>query len=550
MTRNRLVPVAALLALLFLVRGYSASSAQPAAPQAGTTPTLVVLIAVDQLRGDYLSEYGGNFTAGLKRLMREGAWFTRAAYPYLNTVTCAGHATIGTGSFPYRHGMILNGWLDRETNTVPFCTQDPSETLVSYNGLAQAPGDSAKKLLRPTLGQQIHDRGGRSVSMSLKPRSAIPVAGRKADVVVWFDSRGGWATSTAYAPAPVPFLKQFIDANPLAADVDKTWDRSLGPSAYKYDDDSDGEGRPSGWTRTFPHKLGSDNGGPDAGYYSRWQMSPFADEYLGRMAMASIDALGLGRGKSVDFLGISFSSLDSVGHAFGPRSHEVQDMLVRLDRTIGRLLDHLDATVGAGRYVVGFSSDHGVAEVPDQTPNGGRQSSREATTALQKVLEPALGPGQHAVVVYTEVYLSRAAAALLKRDGRIRAAAVNALASLPAVERVLFADEVASSSARSSSDPVVRAAALSYYEDRSGDLIIVPKPQWLLSTSITTHGTHHWYDQHVPVILFGAAVRPGEYPGGATPADLVPSLAAVAGVKIDRVDGRALTEALQVHAAR
>jgi len=411
-------------------------------------------------------------------------------------------------------------------------------------------GDSAGKMLRPALGEQIHEHGGRSVALSLKPRSAIPIAGRAADAVVWFDDRGGWTTSSAFAREPVPFLKQFIDANPVAADYDRVWDRSLDAVAYRHDDEGKGEGRPSGWTSVFPHPLGTPGGQPDRAFYSRWQRSPFSDDYLARMAMASVDALGLGQREQTDFLGVSFSALDLVGHAYGPRSHEVQDVLIRLDRAIGRLLAHLDEKVGAGNYVVGFSSDHGVADIPDQIGRGGRQTGREASDALMKVLVPALGRGQHVVATaYTDIYLSPEADERLDRDGRLRLAAMNALAALPAIERVFRAEDLATDKARTSSDPVRRAAALSFHKDRSGDLIIVPKEQWLLAATVTTHGTHHDYDQRVPVIVFGASVKPGEYGAKASPADLVPTLAAVAGVRISKTDGRVLNEAIVLPSA-
>jgi predicted AlkP superfamily pyrophosphatase or phosphodiesterase len=179
---NRLkVSCAALATALILVRlaAAPAARAQERNGQAAR-PRLIVMLVVDQMRGDYLTEYGATFTAGLRRLTREGAWFTQAAYPYLNTVTCAGHATIGTGTFPYQHGMILNGWLDRKTGRTPYCTDDATVQDISYNGLTPATGDSPALLLRPSLAEQVHERGGRTVVMSLKPRSSIPVAGHKA----------------------------------------------------------------------------------------------------------------------------------------------------------------------------------------------------------------------------------------------------------------------------------------------------------------------------------------------------------------------------------
>jgi hypothetical protein len=545
-TRSCPLPIgAALLCAAMVVTGHHASrvSAQSAAP-----PKLIVILVVDQMRADYLDWYGARFTAGLRRLVHEGAWFTRAAYPYLNTITCAGHSTIGTGTFPYRHGMILNNWLDRATGKSPYCTDDPTATEISYNNLSPVQGDSAKRLLVPAIGEQIMAGGGRSVALSSKPRSAVTLTGHAATAVMWFDDRGGWTTSSAFTPGPVPFLKQFIEANPITADFDKVWTPSLPPTAYQGDDDGKGEGTLTGGTRVFPHLLGMPGGKPDSGFYSRWQRSPFADDYLARMAIASIDALMLGRGATPDFLGVSFSAVDGVGHVFGPRSHEIQDTLIRLDRTIGELLGHLDAVVGPGNYIVGLSADHGVAEIPEQAGKGGRVSNREITDALQRVLVPALGPGTHVVsAAYTDIYLTDAARKKLADDKKLRTTILEALRSLPGIGYAFWGADLASASARKSQNPVRRAAALSHYPGRSGDLIIAPAENWLLSTAVTTHGTQYPYDQRVPVILYGASVRAGHYAQSATPADLVPTLAAVARVKIGPTDGRVLKEALREH---
>jgi hypothetical protein len=165
--------------------------------------------------------------------------------------------------------------------------------------------------------------------------------------------------------------------------------------------------------------------------------------------------------------------------------------------------------------------------------------------AINRALEPHFGPGDYAVVTaYTDVYLAAGVANRLKRDGKARAAALDALRALPGLMQAFTADEIASGGARKSSDTVKRAAALSYHKGRSGDIIIVPRENWLLSSAATTHGTHHAYDQRVPVIFYGAGVRAGEYAGAATPADLAPTLAALARVRIDRADGRALSEAI------
>jgi predicted AlkP superfamily pyrophosphatase or phosphodiesterase len=540
----------AVLVLLTVVLAVARSGAVDAQPR--RSPRLVVMIAVDQLRGDYLEMYGARLNGGLARLTKHGAWFTKAAYPYLNTVTCAGHATIGTGTFPYSHGMILNQIYNRETRQTPACSADATAKNVSLNGLpAPAVGDSASRLLQPTLAEAVkRDRKGQVVTLSFKPRSAIMLAGRQADAIVWFDDRGGWMTSTAFGPVN-PTVQQFVAANPIDADAGKTWDRTLAPDAYKYEDAGVGEKGTGGWSATFPHPLGIPGPTGDGRFYTRWQASPYGDEYLGRMATALVESMKLGADDATDFLGVSFSSLDSVGHAYGPRSHEVQDMLVRLDVTIGRLLDALDATVGKDQYVVGLSADHGVAEIPEQVEGAGRIVSATVREALQKGLEAVLGPGEHvASVNYTDIYLTPAAAMRLKDDPKVRAAAVQALQNIPGAAQAIVGAELATEEARKSSDRVRRAAALSYNKDRSGDLIVIPKENWLQSSAATTHGTHHPYDQSVPVIVYGPGVKAGVYTATATPADVAPTLAALARVPFTTADGRVLDEALQTPPAK
>jgi hypothetical protein len=539
------LPIAAAL-LTPPVAGHTASET-PAAQGPSRTPSLVVILVADQMRADYLERYSARFTGGLARMMREGAWFDRAAYPYLNTITCAGHSTIGTGAFPYRHGMILNTWWDRKTQKTTDCTDDHEKREVNYGTLTGI-GDTGHFQMAPTLAQQMRDRlKGRTVTMSIKARSAIGLGGQKADAVTWFDERGAWTTSSAYTARPLPWLQEYIDAHPVSDDNGKTWDRSLDPSEYQNADDSPGEKPPTGWTNVFPHKVvGVPGAKTPAAFFSQWLRSPFADEYLERMAEHAIDTLQLGTGRSVDFLGVSFSALDASGHNFGPESHEVQDMLVRLDLTIGRLLDHLDAKVGRGRYVVGFSADHGVARIPEQVPGAGRVTSAQISAAVDAALTPIFGPGKYlAYSGYTDLYLAPGAYKRVAARPDAVAALRDKLTAVPGIDRMFLSDEVKDASARTDADPVRRAAALSHYHGRSGDLIIVPREQWILnSTAATTHGTLQPYDQRVPVIFFGAGVAPGRYSGPSTPADLAPTLAALAQVPFVLADGRVLRDAL------
>jgi predicted AlkP superfamily pyrophosphatase or phosphodiesterase len=545
MIRRLRLPV--LLVLAAFAASLSTSPRVTASAQARATrpPKLVVMIVVDQMRADYLERYASELSEGLRTLMKDGAWFQRAAYPYLNTVTCAGHSTIGTGALPYRHGMVLNTWFDRATNQSRECTADPSTTEVSYSGLTGS-SDSPASLLVPTLAEQIRDRtSGRTIAISLKARSAIGLAGHKADAVVWFDERGGWTTSSAFARTPPAVFQRFIDEHPVSADMGKTWERTLDPSAYKLTDDGVGERPPSGWTKTFPHPIGTPGGKADSAYFGQWERSPFADEYLGRMAEAAIDVEKLGAGSGTDYLGVSFSSLDYVGHAFGPDSHEVQDMLVRLDRTIARLLAHLDARVGRGNYVLALASDHGVAPIPEQVPGAGRQLSRDVSAAIEAALQPIFGPGKYmAFSAYTDIYLASGVLDRLKKDAKASSAVLAALRAMPGIAYAFRSDEISDPEVRTDQDPVKRAASLSYHQGRSGDLIIVPREHWILSSAATTHGTLYPYDQRVPVIFFGAGVKPGEYTGDVSPADVAPTLAALAHVTFKKLDGQVLTAAI------
>lgn len=525
--------------LLFLgfLTASGCATAQTQAVQPATMP-LVVLIVVDQMRTDYLDRGLPHFAAGLGRLTSEGAWFHRAAYPYLNTVTCAGHSTIATGALPYHHGMVLNSWWDRTNGRSRPCTADPTVQNIAYVGKATG-GDSARALLAPTLAERLRTHtGGRVVAMSLKPRSAIPLVGHAATSVVWYDDQAGWTTSTAFTAKKLEWLEAFIAANPVTADAGKAWERALPATAYQGADDGPGERFPQGWTRTFPHILNK----AGAGFSAQWQRSPFADEYLGRMAAASVDAFGLGRGPGTDFLAVSFSSLDLVGHQFGPASHEVQDMVVRLDRTIGALLDHLDSAVGRGRYVVALSSDHGAGSLPEQTPGSGRQTRDQALAAINRALVPFLGEGKHAIhSAYTDLYLAPGVMEKLKANPDASAAVMAALKGMSGVAHAFRGDDIGRPEMRTDPDPVKRAAALSHHPGRSGDLIIVPREGWMLSSSsAATHGTLYWYDQRVPVIFYGPGVSGGRREVAATPADIAPTLGALAGVPFAAHDGRPL----------
>jgi predicted AlkP superfamily pyrophosphatase or phosphodiesterase len=537
-------------------------------------PKLVVVLVVDQMRGDYVDKFQHQWTGGLKRLVNEGAWFHEAAYPYGATETCVGHSTISTGAFPASHGMIGNEWWDREQQKEVTCTADASVKNVTYEGApapaaspgasgstANGPGDSAVKMLIPAFAEELKFQSGagtRVVAMSLKARAAITLAGHQADSVTWWDgASGSWLTSSAYPQAP--FIAEFVKSHPLADDYGKTWSPLLPESMYLYDKTAVNPGSPPGYGVEFPHPLrgAPDSKGPDRAFYLQWATSPYAETYLAHMALDVVDKLKLGRGPGIDFLSVSFSSVDYVGHSFGPRSWEVQDELARLDRDLAEFFTHLDKTVGRGKYVVAFSSDHGVAPVPEDLRrtgiDAGRLNLAEMKNRIEQVLE-SLHYTQPAVskIDGADVYFTPGTYAKVKSDPHALQLVIEAIQSAPGVTRVYQAEELDDRPA--TRDPFRAADSAGFFKPRSGDLFIVPKPYWIWDYSApgkpgrsggTSHGTPNYYDQRVPVILMGPGIRRGKYYEAATPADIAPTLATLCGITLATQDGRTLAEALE-----
>jgi len=542
--------IAILRRLLLLFVSGAALTAQPqsrAAPPTQTgprVPSLVVLLVVDQMRADYVDRFEADWTRGLGRLAREGARFVNAAYPYLNTFTCAGHSTIGTGTFPHRHGNFQNTWFDRRAKALVACADDARVRTLSYSGGTKA-GLGPGRLLERTFADVLREqRRARIVTLSLKARSAIMMAGHGGHAVTWLgEAPEGWETSTAFTTVPVPSVQAFVDSRPMAADFGKVWDRLLPLSRYADPDDGLAEQALAGWTTTFPHPLVGLHNRPDGTFRAQWEASPFGDEYLGNLAAHLVETERLGHQGTTDMLAVSFSSPDLVGHRFGPRSQEVQDMYARLDRTIGTLFDRLDAALGRDRYVVALTADHGVAEIPEQAKLRGDDAGRLAAQTLRETVErvarQALGPGRYVAYVNSnDIYFEPGVYDTLRANRKTLDAIVGALASQPGIARVFRSDELLR--VRDAMDPLLKAAALSYARGRSGDLVIALAPGYILSTIPTTHGSASAYDQRVPLIFLGAGITPGRRLEAATPADIAPTLADIVGLGLNRAEGRSL----------
>lgn len=522
-------------------------------------PKLVVMIVVDQMRADYIDKFRGEWSAGLKRLVDDGAWFRAATYPYASTETCVGHATISTGAFPASHGMVSNAWWDPATGKSVACTDDPSAKNIGYAGGAVKGGDSAAAMLLPAYAEELKFQSGgatRTVTFSLKARAAITLAGHRADAATWYESSSGtWETSSVYGT--MPFIEEFAKKHPVAEDYGKTWSLSLPQNAYFYDEKAAGAAGAAaipGWTTGFPHALRGAEGSnaPDAAFLTEWSTSPFADTALTRLAEAAVESLGLGKSGGTDYLGVSYSSPDYVGHTFGPRSWEIQDILVKLDRDLGEFFAHLDAKVGRGNYVVALCADHGVSPIPEDMKaatgfDAGRLSVKDLQERIEKALaEFHLASPAVAKVAGGDIYFAAGVFEKLKANPAAMKAAVDSAMSAPGVAAVFRADELAGGKPLLSQ--IANAAALSFYAPRNGDLLVIQKPYWLFGAggygTGTSHGTPYYYDQRVPLIFMGFGIRAGEYWEAATPADIAPTFAALTGITLATRDGKVLSSAL------
>lgn len=533
----------------------------PAKTRAGLVgrPKLVVLIVVDQMRADYLVRYGETFHDGFSRLMKQGAWFTNAAYPYAKTVTCAGHSTISTGDFPSTHGMINNAWLDRTAGKMVTCTGDPKTALVTYGAAAGATGATAGEsdweMKAPSFAEQLRAQsaGSRVVTLSLKARAAISMAGHSADSVTWLGGEH-WVTSTSFGATPRPELEAYIKAHPIAGDFGKILVVPV-------------EGH--GTARVVPGAASAGTNGKTAveglsteavRSSDEWEASGFSDAYLEKLAEAEIDGLKLGTGPGTDFLAISFSALDLVGHAKGPESREVREVLVDLDATLGELLEVLDRRVGRGKYVLALSADHGVAPIPEkavaQGIDAGRADAGDLTARVTSALS-AFGGGEHPVAAFTDgdLYFAAGVWAKIRGDAKAVNAVFAAIRGVAGVAEVFRVDQLGELAAK---NPLAKAASLSEFPGRGGDLVVLTKPYWFFDHrgksgawgAGTTHGSPYPYDQQVPILLMGPGIRAGKYSDAVTPADIAPTLAKLTGVTIARTDGQPLTAALSKESPR
>ena len=535
-----------------------AFGAIPSAAAAQEKPRLILQITVDQLRGDlpdrHLDQFG---EGGFKYLLERGIHYTDAHHDHANTETVVGHTTLSTGANPSAHGMIGNLWYDRADGRAVYNIEDPDFALLTGDAgvdadteldptqrAANSDGRSPRTILTSTFGDELTvTTAGRAkvFGVSIKDRGAVAMAGH-AGKAFWFSkSAGRFVTSTYYYDAYPPWVDAWNAKGVPQGFSGQSWELLQPVDTYLFGDRDDQPWEPdfAGFGRTFPHPLGTTD---DQFFTTLITLSPFGDEMTADFAKTLIDAEGLGDDDVTDYLAVSFSVTDYVGHFFGPSSLEAEDNLLRLDRTLADFFAYVDAEVGLENTLIVLSADHGAPEAPGYLESlgmpGGYVTPDEWDTApaLARIKE-RFGLTGAVLSGYVHPYLNLTEA--VRNDPAIdRVALETAIADeLVAFEGVAYA--VPSSRLREGALPdnaLTRAVLNNYHPDRSGDIYVVFQPEWFINDmdglSVTvTHGSPWRYDTFVPIMFAGNGIESGTVSRRVHTIDVARTLAAVIGTR-------------------
>jgi len=507
------------LFLLYIGIVTSVASLLAAPPQPAKKPKLVVAIAIDQFRYDYLLRFRNDYHSGLARMLDHGAVFTDAHYLHAFTVTAVGHSTFLNGATPSISGIIGNEWFERESGKTVNSVSDPNTQLLSSTTVPSNPGrqgSSPRRMLVSTVGDELKMQGGDSkvIGVSLKDRSAVLPAGHMADGAYWYDSEAlEWVSSTYYRSALPDWVNKLNGEH-----------RGRQYAAAKW--------LPIDAANATPFCTMTK--GTTVRFCGTIDATPWANEMIEEFAEQALEGEDLGRHNGTDLLTISFSANDYVGHAVGPDDPSVRDISIRTDRLLGQLLDRIDRQVGPGNSVVVLTADHGVAPVPEVNQArhmpGGRLSAREIGEKVANVLTKRYGPGKWLLSAAGEMlYLNLELIHAHQLDpAEVERVAADTIAGEPHISRVYTRHDLETGNVQQ--DSIGRAFSVGFFAPRSGDVFVLQEPYYLFAASGTSHGTPYAYDNHVPVIFYGLGVKPGVYAGAIAVNDIAPTLAAMLGV--------------------
>jgi len=548
-----------LLSVFLMASVASQESAAAAEAATHAKPRLILQITVDALRSDLPERYEHVLGDGGFRYLKEhGVDYINAHYQHANTETIVGHVSLATGSVPAAHGMVANVWFDRELGRLTYNIEDARYHLLTAGAdvdrkteidptqkAAKVDGRSPAAILSSTFSDElaIHFNGKSKIfAVSVKDRGAVSLAGH-AGKAFWFSkSSGEFVTSSYYYQQYPDWVNLWNARKPALAYAGKSW-ALLHPSSKYLFGDSDDRGYETdfpGYGRTFPHAYGEAG---DKYFTTRLTLSPAGDELTLDFARALLDNEQLGQDEVPDYLAISFSSTDYVGHLFGASSLESEDNIARLDRTLAALFAYVDKKVGLKNTLIVLSADHGQPEIPGHLHELGIENAHyfdtkalDRTPAIAR-LKKQFGMGEELIEAYFPpyVYLNHK---LIEEKGLDQATVEKAVAE----ELFKFdgvAAAVSSTALRSASLPdtlLNRTILRNFNPKRSGDIYLVFEPNVFINdfdglTVASTHGSPWRYDTFVPVIFAGSGLQPQSVSRAITPYDIAPTLAGYLGVK-------------------
>lgn len=501
-------------------------------------PKLVVGIVIDQFRPDYLYRFSDQFSeGGVKRMIKQGFYNRNTHYNYIPTFTGPGHTSIYTGTTPAVHGIVGNSWYSRELGRTIYCAEDSLARGVGTNS------DAGKMSSRNLLSTNISDalklstnKEAKVVGISLKDRGAAFPAGHIPDGAYWFDKKYGKFISSTFFMDELPaWVEEFNDRRLPQQYMDSTWNTLLAMEEYEGGDDTPYERVLKGKKApVFPYNLAELK--ESNGNYGLLSFMPFANTVVTELAKAAIEGEQMGQDKIPDLLAISYSSTDLLGHSFGPRSVEIQDMYIRLDREIESLLNYLDATVGQGEYLVFMTGDHAAAEVPqfliDQKIPAGYFSQSEIAEKAEDFLDRTFQvEGLLEYVINQQVYLNHEV--VLSHNLKlidVQQQLASYLRDIKGVASVFTAKEL---QAQVFSNGMSHMLQNGYFYKNSGDVFMVLEPGWMdYGKYGTTHGSGYTYDTHVPLLWYGWKIKEGSSSKKQNITDIAPTISFLLGISL------------------
>jgi len=497
-------------------------------------PKLVVGIIVDQMRYDYLTRFYNKYSDdGFKRLIRDGFSLENAHFNYIPTYTAPGHASVYTGTTPSNHGIISNNWYDKFAKKVIYCVDDANYTSV---GTAQGGSKSPSRMMTTTISDELkmaQNQQGKVISLSIKDRSAVLPGGHTADGAYWFEgmNEGKFITSSYYREDLPKWVKDFNNSDKAEKYLNSPWNTLYNIKTYteSIDDNNIFEGLFIGKkTPTFPYdlsKLKKENGN-----FELLKAVPFGNSILTDFTKAAIIGEELGQDNITDFLAVSFSSTDYVGHQFGPDSKEIEDTYLRLDQDLASFFIFLDEKIGKDNYTLFLTADHAVVQVPAYLETvkvpAGYFDYREFVTYLDTITKKHFNLGASRLVENFsnyQLFLNRE----VLHDQKLNIKDVSEILANELVNHKSIYKTVTAYSLQNTNfdSGVLHRLQMGYNQKFSGDVLLIPNPSTISRDRTgTTHGSGYNYDTHVPIIFYGKGIKKGILKRNVSITDIAPTM--------------------------